>query len=221
MAQLYNNLRSFPSAGTGRQNNVENLGSRFADRAGSVGGCTIATSFQPRLRECQQPTRPPADSSYAPNAAFFSDGAVKTRWLALPDGQRINVDASNDFDFPNGSVLMKNFSLGGQLVETRLFMRNNDGNWAGYTYQWNDQHTDATRVVGGKTIQVAGQTWEFPSEAQCLQCHTQTAGRSLGLEIGQLNGNFGYPTGRTANQLTTLNAIDTLTPALTEDRDDE
>jgi uncharacterized repeat protein (TIGR03806 family) len=153
---------------------------------------------------------------YAPNAAFFSDGAVKARWLALPDGQRINVDASNDFDFPSGSVLMKNFSLGGQLVETRLFMRHNDGNWAGYTYQWNDQHTDATRVVGGKTVQVAGQTWEFPSEAQCLQCHTQAAGRSLGLEIGQLNGNFGYPTGRTANQLTTLNAIDTLTPALTQ-----
>ena len=61
-----------------------------------------------------------------------------------------------------------------------------------------------------------GQTWEFPSEAQCLQCHSAAAGRSLGLEIGQLNGDFGYPTGRTANQLTTLNAIDTLTPALTQ-----
>jgi hypothetical protein len=42
------------------------------------------------------------------------------------------------------------------------------------------------------------------------------AGRTLGLEIGQLNSDFGYPTGRTANQLTTLNAIDTLTPALTQ-----
>jgi uncharacterized repeat protein (TIGR03806 family) len=153
---------------------------------------------------------------YAPNAAFYSDGAAKNRWLALPDGQHITVDnSSGDFDFPNGSVLMKNFSLAGQLVETRLFMRHNDGSWAGYTYEWNDQHTDATRVVGGKTKQVGGITWEFPSEAQCLQCHTLAAGRSLGLEIGQLNGNFAYPTGRTANQLTTLNAIDTLTPALT------
>ena len=50
-------------------------------------------------------------------------------------------------------------------------MRHNDGNWAGYTYEWNAGGTDATRVIGGKTVQVAGQTWEFPSEAQCLQCH--------------------------------------------------
>ncbi len=113
-------------------------------------------------------------------------------------------------------MLVKNFSIGTQLVETRLFMRHNDGNWAGYTYEWNAGGTDATRVVGGKTVQVAGQTWEFPSEAQCLQCHSAAAGRTLGLEIGQLNGNFGYPTGRTANQLTTLNSIDTLTPALTQ-----
>jgi mono/diheme cytochrome c family protein len=67
---------------------------------------------------------------------------------------------------------------------------------------------------GRKTVQVAGQTWEFPSEAQCLQCHSAAAGRTLGLEIGQLNGDYAYPTGRSANQLTTLNAIDTLTPAL-------
>jgi uncharacterized repeat protein (TIGR03806 family) len=156
---------------------------------------------------------------YAPNAPFFSDNAVKTRWLALPDGQNITIDANNDFDFPNGSVLVKNFRLGTALVETRLFMRHNDGVWAGYTYEWNASGTDATRVVGGKTVTVGGQTWQFPSEAQCLQCHTVAAGRSLGLEIGTLNGNFGYPTGRTANQLTTLNAIGTLTPALAQTPD--
>src|SRR6185503_8004101 len=137
----------------------------------------------------------------APTAPFFSDGAVKTRWLALLDGQRIVVDANNDFDFPSGSVLVKNFALAGQLVETRLFMRHNDGNWAGYTYEWNAGHTDATRVIGGKTITVSGQTWEFPSEAQCVQCHNSGAGRTLGLEIGTLNSDLGYPaTGRTANQ---------------------
>jgi uncharacterized repeat protein (TIGR03806 family) len=170
-------------------------------------GCVIAAT----------PTQPATGLiPYAPNAPFFSDGAVKTRWLALPDGQRVVIGADNDFEFPNGSVLVKNFSLGSQLVETRLFMRHNDGAWAGYTYEWNAGGTEATRVVGGKTVQVAGQTWEFPSEAQCLQCHSSAAGRTLGLEVGQLNGDFGYPTGRTANQLITLNAIDTLTPAITQ-----
>jgi uncharacterized repeat protein (TIGR03806 family) len=185
---------------------------------GTGGGRQIPTQLsQTGCVNATTPTQPATGLiPYAPNAPFFSDGAVKTRWLALPDGQRITISANNDFDFPNGSVLVKNFTLGTQLVETRLFMRHNDGNWAGYTYEWNAGGTDATRVVGGKNVQVAGQTWEFPSEAQCLQCHTAAAGRSLGLEIGQLNGDFGYPTGRTANQLTTLNSIDTLTPALAQ-----
>jgi uncharacterized repeat protein (TIGR03806 family) len=185
---------------------------------GTGGGRQIPTQLsQTGCVNATAPTQPATGLiPYAPNAPFFADGAVKTRWLALPDGQRIVINASNDFDFPNGSVLVKNFSLGALLVETRLFMRHSDGNWAGYTYEWNAGGTDATRVVGGKTVQVAGQTWEFPSEAQCLQCHTAAAGRSLGLEIGQLNGDFGYPTGRTANQLTTLDSIDTLTPALSQ-----
>lgn len=166
------------------------------------------------------PTQPASGLiPYAPNAPFYSDGALKTRWLALPNGQRITVNSADDFVFPIGSVLMKNFSLEGQLVETRLFMRHNDGNWAGYTYEWNPEQTEATRVIGGSVVTVAGQTWEFPSEAQCLQCHTVGAGRTLGLEIGQLNGQFGYPTGRTANQIVTLNAIDTLTPEVTEPPD--
>jgi uncharacterized repeat protein (TIGR03806 family) len=154
---------------------------------------------------------------YAPNAAFWSDGAVKSRHLALPDGQRININAEGDFEFPLGSVLKKDFRLNGQLVETRLFMRHDNGEWAGYTYEWNAAQTDATRVVGGKSVLVGGQQWLFPSEAQCLVCHTSAAGRTLGLETSQLNGSLLYPqTGRTANQLDTLNAIGTLMPALTQ-----
>jgi uncharacterized repeat protein (TIGR03806 family) len=188
---------------------------------GTGGGRQIPTLLSET--GCVNPADPSLPASglipYAPNAPFFSDGAGKSRWLALPDGQRITVSADDDFEFPSGSVLVKNFTLNGALVETRLFMRHDDGNWAGYTYEWNAGGTEATRVVGGKLVTVAGQTWEFPSEAQCLQCHTAAAGRTLGLEIGQLNGDFGYPTGRTANQLTTLNGIDVLTPALTQTPD--
>jgi uncharacterized repeat protein (TIGR03806 family) len=186
---------------------------------GTGGGSTIPTLLSDT--GCVNPANPAQPASglipYAPNAPFYSDGAAKSRWLALPDGQRIVVGTDGDFDFPSGSVLMKNFSLGGQLVETRLFKRHNDGSWAGYTYEWNDQHTDATRVIGGKSKQVGSVTWDFPSETQCLQCHTLAAGRTLGLELGQLNGDLAYPSpGRSANQLVTLNAIDTLTPALTQ-----
>ena len=180
-----------------------------------AGGRVIATELSDT--GCVNPGNPAQPASglipYAPNAQFFSDDASKSRWLALPDGQRISIN-NNDFDFPNGSVLVKNFTLGGNLVESRLFMRHNNGVWAGYTYEWNAQQTGATRVIGGKSVQVAGQTWLFPSEDQCLQCHTQAAGRTLGLEVGQLNGDFGYPTGRTANQLVTLGAIGSLAAVL-------
>jgi uncharacterized repeat protein (TIGR03806 family) len=152
---------------------------------------------------------------YAPNAAFWSDGAAKERWIGLPDGQNITVGADSDWDFPNGTVLMKNFRLDNRLIETRLFMRHPDGVWAGYTYEWNAQQTDATLVRGGKRATVGGQTWIYPSEAQCMQCHTEAAGRSLGLETRQLAFNIRYPqTGRDAHQLVTLNAINTLSPPI-------
>lgn len=154
---------------------------------------------------------------YKPNAPFWSDTADKDRWMALPNGQRIVVNTDGDWDFPNGAVLVKNFRLGQRLIETRLFMRHPDGVWAGYSYEWNTAQTDATRVVGGKTVVIDGVTWIYPSESECLICHTEAAGRSLGLETAQLNGDFTYPqTGRTANQVVTLNAIDVLTPRVTQ-----
>jgi hypothetical protein len=60
-------------------------------------------------------------------------------------------------------------------------MRHPDGVWAGYTYEWNSAQTAATRVVGGKTRTVNGQSWIYPSESDCRQCHTAVAGFSLGL----------------------------------------
>jgi hypothetical protein len=46
-----------------------------------------------------------------------------------------------------------------------------------------------------------------------MRCHTQSAGFSLGLETAQQNGDHLYPqTGRTANQITTLNNVNILSP---------
>jgi len=159
--------------------------------------------------DAADPTKPAAGLiPYRLNAPFWSDGAVKDRWMALPDGQSLTLDADGDVVFPNGTVLVKSFRVGGQLVETRLLMRHPDGVWAGYTYRWNDAQTAATRVIGGQLRTLAAQTWLYPTEQQCLQCHTAAAGRSLGPETGQWNGDLTYPsTGRTANQLATLEAI--------------
>jgi len=145
---------------------------------------------------------------YEINAPFWSDGAVKDRYMGLPDGSVITIDGDDDWDFPSGTVIVKNFRLDSQLVETRHLMRHPDGVWAGYTYEWNATETEATRVRGGKTVTVNGQDWVFPSEAQCMQCHTAAAGFSLGPETAQVNKDFTYPsTSITANQLDTLDHI--------------
>lgn len=167
---------------------------------------------------CVMPSNPRLPSGgaipFSVNAPFWSDGAAKTRHLAVPDGATIQVGADADWQFPPGTVLMKTMELGGQPVETRLLMRHPDGAWAGYTYEWDATASKATRVRGGKTKFINGQDWIYPSEGQCQQCHTAAAGISLSPESGQLNGNQLYPvTGRLANQLETLDHIGLLTPA--------
>jgi uncharacterized repeat protein (TIGR03806 family) len=170
---------------------------------------------------CVSPQSPAQPASglvpYEPAAPFWSDNATKERWLALPNSTSVGVGADGDFGFPNGTVLMKHFRLNGDLIETRLFMRHPDGDWAGYTYEWNAQRTDATLVQGGKTVAVGSQDWVFPSGNDCLTCHTAAAGSSLGLEAAQLNHDLLYAaTGRTANQLRTLDAITMFTTPLGE-----
>jgi uncharacterized repeat protein (TIGR03806 family) len=187
--------------------------------AGSGGGEGVATQLSATGCVSSADPKQPASGliPYAPNAPFWSDGAVKERWIGLPNGQNISVRNDGDWNFPNGTVLMKNFRLNDRLIETRLFMRHPDGIWAGYTYEWNAAQSDATLVRGGKRVTIGSQSWIYPSEAQCLECHTQSAGSALGLETRQLAFNITYPqTGRNAHQLVTLNAINTLAPPIAD-----
>ena len=144
----------------------------------SATGC--ANSVDPKL---------PASGliPYEINAPLWSDNADKYRWLSLPDNTTIDIDANHDWHFPIGSVLRKDFYLNNQIVETRLLAHHTDGSWAGYSYEWNNTQTDATLLADAKTISVGAQQWTFPSPAQCTQCHTSVAGRTLGPETAQLN----------------------------------
>lgn len=150
---------------------------------------------------------------FAPSAELWSDGATKQRWMVVPDGKMITAASDGDFEFPPGSVLIKEFRLGGKKVETRFFVRQEaDEKWAGYSYRWNDSQSDATLVdASGDTATVGGQVWNYPSRAQCQQCHTVAAGHALGPEIAQLNRSLTYSaTGRSGNQVSTLAKIGVL-----------
>ena len=53
----------------------------------------------------------------------------------------------------------------------------------------------------------AKQSWYFPSRSDCLECHNETAGRSLGPDSRQFDRSFKYPSGVEANQIATLEHI--------------
>lgn len=127
---------------------------------------------------------------YDVNVPFWSDGAVKQRFLVLPAGKRLEVDPANaaqgDLTLPVGAMAIKQFDLGGKPVETRFYVRHPDGEYSGYTYAWREDGTDADLVETTRSESRNGQSWIFPGPEACNQCHTAAAGRTLGLTLPQL-----------------------------------
>lgn len=153
----------------------------------------------------QAPTKPASGLiPYEPIAPFWSDGALKERYIALPEGATVTSDAAGGWELPIGSVIVKNFRIDGELVETRHFMRHDDGVWAGYSYEWDADGADATLLAAGKRKRVKDQVWIYPDRGDCLSCHNAAAGHVLGFAPEQLVGETVYPGGLYAPQLKTL-----------------
>jgi uncharacterized repeat protein (TIGR03806 family) len=149
--------------------------------------------------------------------AFWSDGASKTRWVAIPN-KKIKYSASGQWIFPPGTVFVKNFDLpvdasdpnAKRRLETRLLVRDSAGGVYGVTYKWRADDSDADLLpaslredISTKTAtgEPRRQTWYYPSRKDCLTCHTAGAGGVLGVKTRQLNHDFSYPTGVTDNEL--------------------
>ena len=148
---------------------------------------------------------------------LWSDGATKRRWLALPDDRTIRVEADGTWVLPGGTVLVKEFSVDGKRVETRLLSKHDDGSWTGTTYAWTATQTDAERVVGGAVVPLDGSdggVWAYPSGNGCLSCHTESPTRVLGFRAEQLDTTRTWSTGRDAHQLYTLDHIGLFDPPL-------
>ncbi|HLX94239.1 MAG TPA: PQQ-dependent sugar dehydrogenase [Verrucomicrobiae bacterium] len=175
------------------------------------------------FRDLAQLTPEPGLVPYNVNTPLWSDGAVKTRWMALPAGATIHFAPNGEWTFPAGTVFVKNFELPvddtnpqiRQRLETRLLVRDTNGAVYGASYKWRADHSDADLVTSGLTenitIKTAGgtrtQRWFYPGRQDCLTCHTPVSGGVLGVKTRQLNGDFEYPTGVTDNQLRTWNHI--------------
>ena len=165
--------------------------------------------------------------------AFWSDGAAKQRWAAVPRGQ-IKFAPTGEWSFPKGTVFVKTFELPTDKrdpsvkhrVETRLLVCDSAGGVYGADYKWRADNSDAdllstslTEAIPIKTAtgQVRQQTWYYPSRKDCLQCHTARAGGVLGVKTRQMNRAFTYPSGVTDNELRAWNHIGLFAPGFKDE----
>lgn len=158
----------------------------------------------------------PGVVSYSVNAEQWSDGATAERFVGVPGDGSVRIYSqpqaiagsmfSRSIEFPADSVLVKTLSLemkagepaSRRAIETQVL--HFDGrDWRGYTYQWNDEGTDAVLVEKtGKTRSLSltdasapggkrQQTWRYASRVECLRCHNPWSDYALGFNLRQLN----------------------------------
>ena len=141
---------------------------------------------------------------YELNVPFWSDGALKRRWVSVPDiTAKITFNRDGNWQFPQGSIWVKHFDLdlnngvpeSRRRLETRVIVKTAGGIY-GATYRWDDAQKNATLVPeagmdetfvirDGATTR--SQVWHYPARSECLTCHTAVGGWALGFNTPQLN----------------------------------
>src|SRR5580698_3735412 len=95
--------------------------------------------------------------AYTPGFALWSDGAQKSRWIYLPPGTQIDATDLDEWTFPVGTKLWKEFRhnitaanghvVPDQRIETRMLWKRADNgsadDWTMVTYVWSADQTDA------------------------------------------------------------------------------
>lgn len=156
---------------------------------------------------------------YDLNTPLFSNYAEKLRFIKLPEGTAAAYNDTSVFDFPVGTVFIKNFyypndfrkpEKGRRILETRLLVHE-AGGWSAWPYIWNEEQTEAFYDPAGETVEVAyvdkagkrvRTPYVIPNSNQCKGCHIkQHEMVPIGPAARHLNRDFTYPSGETENQL--------------------
>jgi len=160
---------------------------------------------------------------YELNTPLFSDYAQKKRFIYLPEGGVIKHHPTEVFDFPVGTVLIKNFyyddfqliNQKGRIIETRLLIKK-ASEWLALPYIWNSEQTDAIlEITGGvQEISLLGKKpiyYQIPNMGQCKGCHQRNGTlKPIGPTARQLNRNHLDDGSDPINQLRRLSRLDLL-----------
>lgn len=125
--------------------------------------------------------------AYTPQFPLWSDGADKQRWILLPSGEQIDTTNMDDWVFPQGTKVWKQFSVGGARIETRLLEKRgpNDTDWISLAYVWDRDDHDAIAAPLG-AIDARDTEHDVPAAGECRACHGGRRSFILGFSALQL-----------------------------------
>ncbi len=154
---------------------------------------------------------------YEVNTPYWVDGTHKKRWIWLPPGTQIVPNDSIGWEYPEGTVIAKNFYLdtiigdpaSEILIETRLNIKR-AARWRYITFEWRLDQTDANLVAKSGIRDVFFRRWangnqvlfrwKYPNTGMCTNCHDPFGA----IGINGPNMNLTSPLDGTKNQLQDL-----------------
>lgn len=151
---------------------------------------------------------------YELSTPLFTDYAIKDRFIVLPAGKSIKYTEEGALDFPDSSIIIKNFAYTNAahekvMIETRLLVKDpKDKKWKVMNYLWNKEQTEAVKHITGARIPITlldetGKkyftNYQVPNTNDCKRCHIKD-GTLIPIGPKARNLNFTL-TGQTVNQL--------------------
>lgn len=134
----------------------------------------------------------PGVQLYTPQFELWTDGAAKRRWVYIPEGTQIDTSNIDDWKFPIGTKIWKEFSRDGIRIETRLIEklpreRASEGfeGWLSIAYVWLDDQSDAKATPEGLE-NAKGTPHDVPDQETCGDCHDMRLEKPLGFSAIQL-----------------------------------
>jgi uncharacterized repeat protein (TIGR03806 family) len=125
---------------------------------------------------------------YTVAAPLWADAAGKGRFFVLPEGGKIDFADFDEWGFPTGTVFIKTFFFDQdrgtaedlRIIETRLLVLEETGEWGAHIYLWDDAQTDGAHLKQGADVTVdfideagqpGSQVYLVPDQNACESCH--------------------------------------------------
>ncbi|MFT3705455.1 MAG: SO2930 family diheme c-type cytochrome [Agriterribacter sp.] len=151
---------------------------------------------------------------YELSTPLFTDYALKDRFIALPQGKRLKYVSEGLLDFPDSTIIIKNFAYTNTshqkiMIETRLLVKDPaDKGWKVMDYLWNAEQTEAVKHITGARLPITvlneegtaiPTVYQVPNTNDCKRCHIKN---DVLTPIGPKARNLNFiPQSQTINQL--------------------